>query len=353
MFKSLNPKLDFFGLDISDASLKFAKASKTEESIKLSSFGKKELKSGIVKKGRINDEDLLATEIKNLIKRKLETKYVAISLPEEKAFFQIIETPKVKENRLKKIIEYEAEDYIPFSIDEVYLDFEIVDERKKSFNVLITAIPKKIIKPYISVVKKAGLFPVVAEVESISLVRSLVKNKEQTSPLLLIDIGETKTILTILSRETIIFTSYILTSSKDLTKKIAQDNDISLAEAEKIKINHGIQSEERKDIEQSLLPLLEETVETIQKHLAYYNSCGFSFQTGGEAEKIENIILCGGGANLKGLPNFLSERLNIKVTKGDPFVNFSEKTENKFSEDSLSYGVALGLALRNFDKNNL
>ncbi len=353
MFKYLNPKLDFFGLDISDTSLKLAKIKKEKEGFSLSAYGKKELTPGIIEKGKVKDEDLLASEIRKLAKRKkLENDYVATSLPEEKSFFQIIQIPKVKRSRLKKMIEYEAEDYIPLAVEDIYLDYEIISEKRDKMDILVTALPKKVVDPHVFAIKKAGLFPVVAEVESVSIVRALVKEKEEASPLLLIDIGETKTILIILSKNIIIFTSYILTSSLDFTEKIAEDNSIPLREAEKIKVEHGINSDERPDIRKTLEPLLEETAKTIKKHLAYYNSShGFAIQ-GDNTEEIEKIILSGGGANLKGLVEFLADKLNVSVEKGDPFVNLTEESKNFFQGNSLSYGTAFGLALRNFDQGN-
>ncbi len=352
MFQSLNPKLDFFGLNISNNSVKFARIKKGKKGLNLHSYGRAALEPSTIQKGKVKNEDLLASDIKNLLRKKeVNTKYVATSLPEEKAFFQIIEIPKVKNSRLKKMIEYEAEDCIPLPVEDIYLDFEVISESKSSLQVLITALPKKIVDPHVSAIKKAGLFPVLAEVESMSIVGSLINDKDE-GPLLLIDIGETKTILTILLENIIIFTSYILTSSDDFTKKIAEDNNISFDLAEEIKIDHGLTSKSRPDVAKSLKPLLEETTETIQKHLAYYNSCGFSVQNGRQAEEIKKIVLCGGGSNLKGLAEFLSDQLDLKVEKGDPFTKLSSQSRQKFDGDKLSYGAAIGLALRNFDNNN-
>ncbi len=349
MPNSLNPQLDFFGLDISHRSVKLAKMKKSKKGIELSDFGKLSLESGLVEKGKVKDQEGLSLKIKNLLRNKksLNTNYAAISLPEEKSFFQIMEVPKVKKSRLKKMIEYEAEDCIPLSIEEVYLDYQIISEEENSIKVLITAIPRKIVNPHVSAVKKAGLFPVLAEVESMSIVRALVKNGEKANPLLLIDIGETKTILIVLSGNVIIFTSYILISSGDFTGKIAKENGVSLSKAEEIKIKNGIS---RPDIADCLNPLLEEAIREINKHLDYYNSYGFSTQSTEKSKDIEKIILCGGGANLKGLPDYLSHKLNLSVEKGNPFVNL-RNPERNFSGNKLSYGVAFGLALRNFDQD--
>ncbi len=353
MFKSLNPELNFFGLDISDSSLKFAKIDKRGGQFKVSAAGKRSLNPGIVKKGKVEDEDLLASKIRGLVRGYLDTPYVATSLPEERSFFQIIEIPKVKSSKLKNVIEYEAEDFIPLSVNETYLDFQIISEKRESLQVLISALPKKIIDPHVSALKKAGLFPVVAEIESISTVRSLVADRKGCGPLLLIDIGDEKTILTILSKGVIIFSSYLLVSSRDFTQRIAKEKNISFKEADKLKIGYGINSDQKPEIAKILLPFLEETVESIQKHIDYYNSCGFTPQTGKNPDPIESVLLCGGGANLNGLPDFLSGKLGIEVKKADPFVNLSETSREMIDGDGLRYGTAFGLALRNFKKDRL
>src|SRR4030042_6291945 len=130
MVEFLNLKPEVFGLDISDLSLKIAKLKKRGKSLTLSSFGEEEIKPGIMKEGEIQDENELSKIIKEGLKKvkgeKLKTKYVIASLPEEKAFLQVIQLPKMPEEDLKSAVVYEAENYIPLPIEEVYLDSQIV-----------------------------------------------------------------------------------------------------------------------------------------------------------------------------------------------------------------------------------
>ncbi len=351
MFESLNPKLNFFGLDISDTSIKLADIKKRDGEFTLSHFEKENLRSGVIEKGKILNEKMLVSKIEELVDKSNLSRYVAVSLPEENAFFQVVEVPKVKRERMQEAIEYQAEESIPLPVEDIYLDYQVIRSKRNGFDVLLAALPKKVVDSRVLAVKKAGLFPVVAEVESMSAVRSLVKNDDSPESLLLIDIGENKTILTVFSKGVIVFTSYVLVSSKDLTKKIAEDNDISKYKAEKLKIEHGLIDKDRLDIAESLEPLLSEMVEEIEKHLAYYNSCGFKFQNM-EGEKLEEIIICGGGAKLKGLPEFLTDKLNLKVRKGDSFVNISDKCRDQIEGDGLEYATSFGLALRNFNKDS-
>lgn len=339
MFEFLNTKMEFFGLDVSDTSIKVARVKKKGKNIDLVSWGKLRLEQGVVVGGKVKDKDLLASAIKDLTKNKRLGKYVATSLPEEKSFFHTIEIPQMDKKQIKETVEYEAESFIPLPIDDVYLDFQLLSSKGDSLKVLLVALPKKIIDPQIASLTKGNLFPVVAEVESVSTVRSIVSKEDKAKSLLLIDIGERKTSIIVFSEGVVKFSSYILFSSGEFTQKIADFYEISEEEAEKIKKEHGLEKEE---VRMVLEPLLNEAVSIIKKHLSYYDSYGFIPQ------EMEKIITCGGGSNLRGLTGFLSEKLSLPVEKGDPFVNLSKRSRDMFEEEGLNYGVAFGLALRNF-----
>ena len=123
----LNLKPESFGLDISDLSLKIIKLKKRGNFFTLSSYGKEEIEPGLIKGGEIKDEKKLAEILRESIKKvrgkKLKTNYVVASLPEEKAFLQVIQMPRLCQEDLKSAVIYEAENYIPTPIEEVYLDY--------------------------------------------------------------------------------------------------------------------------------------------------------------------------------------------------------------------------------------
>src|SRR4030042_2803617 len=200
MVEFLNLKPEVFGLDISDLSLKIAKLKKRGKSLTLSSFGEEEIKPGIIKEGEIQDENELSKIIKEGLKKvkgeKLNTKYVIASLPEEKAFLQVIQMPKMSDDDLKSAVIYEAENYIPLPVEDVYLDSQVINPIRNHldhFDVLLAALPKKPINPYLSSLKKAGLQPVALEIESMAISQALIKNETTNHPTLLIDLGANRT----------------------------------------------------------------------------------------------------------------------------------------------------------------
>lgn len=368
-FLSLKPEA--FGLDISDLSLKIVKLKRKGKTLILTSFGESEIKPGIIREGEIKDEKKLAEIIRETIKKvkgeKLKTKYVIASLPEEKAFLQVIQMPKMPEEDLKSAVIYEAENYIPLPIEQVYLDFQIVPPIVDSldhFDVLITALPKKTVDPYLSSLKTAGLQPVALEIESLAIVRALIKNEVVPSPFFLIDMGASRTSFIIFSGHSLRFTSSIPVSSKNFDEIISKNLGISLTEAERLKIKYGLEEKinlrvkkdsfekitERGKIFEALIPALVDLVQQIKKHLVYYQSHASHEHLPPNGKGVSKILLCGGGANLKGLTELLTLELKILAELANPWINILSEDQREVPglsfEKSLGYTTALGLALR-------
>lgn len=358
MFKFLNLNPEIFGIDINDLSIKIIKLKKKARGFSLDSFNEIPIKPGIVKDGAIVDQDALAKAIViacDTVKGvKLDTKYAVVSLPEEKSFFQLIQMPKMELEELRSAVPHEAENYIPLTIDKVYLDFQIIDQHTANSNhldLLVNVMPRPIIDAYVSCFKKAGIVPCVLEVESQAIVRSLVKKGERDSSTIFIDFGQTKTSFIIFSENSIRFTSSIPISSSQLTDTIAQKLGITFNKAEELKIKYGLTAskDERYDIKGIIRPILNDLVSQIKKYISFYQ--GHAFRQHSPADdKIEKIVLCGGGVNLKGFAEFIFEELKIPVEIGNPFVNvFLQKNiTNELipPQKVLSFTTALGLALR-------
>jgi type IV pilus assembly protein PilM len=382
----LNLKTYAFGLDISDLSLKIAKLKNQGRFFNLASFGEEEIKSGIIKEGEIKDEIVLAKIIKEAVKKitgeKLKTKYVIVSLPEEKAFLQVIQLPKMSEEDLKSAVIFEAENYIPLPVDQVYLDYQIVRPLDNNFDhldVLLAALPKSTIDPYIDCLKSAGLKPKALEIESLAIGRALIKNETSSSSVLLIDMGATRTSFIVYSGSSLRFTSSIPISCQHFTQIISKALNVSLPEAEKLKIKYGLISDAKSlkgqaNIFEALVPSLVDLVQQIKKHLDYYQGHSINEHLAPKDKGVSKIMLCGGGANLKGFPEFLSGQLKITVELGNPWVNIlpGDKPAKRSSMppattssgvdgggetvqlppgESLRYVTALGLALRGVKVN--
>ncbi len=361
--KFLTLEKDVFGLDISDRSLKLVSLKKKKNSFVLDSFNHMEIEPGIIEEGVIKNEDALAKIIRALCKntkgKRIKTKYVAVSLPEEKSFLQVIQMPKMEAADLVSAVPYEAENYIPLPMSEVYLDFQRIIPTKDHLDhldVLIVATPKKIVNSYVSCLKKAGLIPVIFEVESQAIARALIKNDVSERPIALLDFGKTSTDFIVFAGRSIQFTCSLPISSQQLTQALATALQIDLDKAEKIKVKCDV-SNPKKDqksgkILEALNPIFEELTQQIKKYINFYQDHA-SHEHLSSNYKIEKLLLCGGGVNLKGFPKLLSEKLGISAELGDFWTNLSsKKPTDAMYKDSLSFTTALGLALRGMNNTD-
>ncbi len=376
----LEDKIYSFAIDFSDLSLKFLDVdfekgvfSKKIRPV-LKALLDKKIEPGIIERGEIKKKNVLSEIIKETtLSLKIKKKFVAFSLPEEESFLRVIKLPFIEgRENIKRAAFLEAENYIPLSLDEVYIDADVIDYSPdgKNIFVFIAAIPKKIADPYVEVVKRAGLIPRGAEVESLSIVRSLLDNKKKYPPLLIVDFGATRTSFIIYSQNSVKFTTTSLVSASSFTDLISRFLKISKEEAENLKKKYGLLPIEKIKLKEEtgdkvfekkiikekglitiLEPTLQQLVADIEKYKEYYLSHVSKYE-GGSSEKrrIQEIILCGGGSNLKGLENYLSQKVGLKVKKGNPWINFPvwEKDFPISKEDSLSFTTAIGLIKRNF-----
>jgi len=347
----------FFGLDISDFSLKAVLAEKTKDGFVAKQRSCFDLEQGIIEKGELKNEKALANSVINCLKKaqdgKLKIKNIVCSLPEEKSFVDVFSVPLIEQKEeLEQVVLNEAESRIPFPLNEVYYDFELLPNQSPSKinqqEVFLAACPKKVVDPYFQSLKSAGLFLLGMEIESLSIARAIFSKKDDAQPTLVIDIGENKTSFFVFFRKAVRLTSTIPCSARTLTLSLAQALKTSEAEANKLKEKEGLLGK-AKGLE-AMVPALNLLAEKIKDYLSYYKSHLVKTSSSNKLQNVEKILLCGGGANLKGLPEFLAEQLKIKVSLANPLVNFNQLKQNKIlkveKDQALSLATALGLSQR-------
>lgn len=360
MLEFLNIHPAAFGLDISDLSIKVAQLTKSKGGFSLSSFGEFPIESGIIERGQIKKEKELASILKGIQARvqggKIHTPYVIASLPEEQAFLQIIQLPRMNKEDLESAVRFEAENYVPYSLDTMEIDFQRVEPVVDHLNhadVLLAAFPKATVESYVAVLKTAGLVPLALEIESSAVARALIAQETAPLPVLVVDLGATRTSFIVFAGYSLRFTASIAVSSSQLTQSIADSLRIGFQEAEVLKSQYGLEdlaSASGRKVFEALVPTLADLVEQIKKHINYYESHAGHEHLERPVSAIQKIILCGGGANLKGIIQFLVRELHREVGIGNPWVNIlptslQELPPMSFAE-SLRYTTAFGLALR-------
>ncbi len=344
-----------FGLDLSDLSIKLALLKKSSGKISLASFGREEIEEGIIESGAIKKEQELILLIKEAVAKargeRIKTKYCVVSLPETESYIRVIQLPKIKKEEISEAIKWELEANIPVAISDVYYDWQLVggqNNLSSYYEILIGALPKALVDPYLLVIKKAGLCPLAFEIESIATARSLVKEGINES-IMIVDMGAKRTSVIVYAGGAVCLTTSLAISNNLLIDDIAKALKITFAKAKTAKFKIGLDpAKEKGKVAQAMEPRLMELASEINKYLDYCQTTQLA--KGMSGLQISKILLCGGGANLKGLAAFLSSQIKIKIEIGNPWINIFGDAPDKVPElpfdESLSYATALGLALR-------
>src|SRR3989344_4887165 len=319
----------FLGLDISDLTIKFAKISKDTAGInkKVDYFGEIKIEKGIISEGEIKKEeeliDILKNNLKDLRNKKISEKFVVASLPEEKSFVRIIQLPKLKPAEIHTAVRWELEANIPLPVDQVYFDYEVIDYPEipqDHTDVLITAFPRLIVDSYISVIRKAGYYPLAIELESQAISRAIIASDLIKDAVIVVDLGMTRTSFIIYGGGSIVLTISITLGGQDFNRVVAERLGVPLEEGEKIKKEYGLDESYQDGVMvEALIPLLTAMVEEVRKQIWFYRD--HAEHRHGGPKDISKIILVGGDANLIGLEKFLSISLKKPVFIADLFAN--------------------------------
>lgn len=344
-----------FGLDLSDLSIKTVCLDRVNDADSIVSFGSIPLPIGSVVDGEIIDPQAVENAIADLLKKvgpkKIKTRKVICSLPETKAFLRIISLPKMEVKEVKEAIKWEIEANIPLTLDQVYYDWQILDQNftqeKGKMSVLVVAVARSVVNQFQAVLSASGLEVVGLETESIAQARSLLAEKNEDQTTLIVDIGDRRSSFLIAIGSTPCFTSSVPLSSQMITDAISKSLQIPFDEAEEIKIKQGLGSLALQGpVLKAALPVLENIAVEIEKSIDFYlNTLHYS-------DHIDSIVLCGGGSNMQGLLPFFSRRLGRAVEFGNPWVNvhLGKQLPLINRSQSVQYSTAIGLALRGLDE---
>lgn len=352
--KIINFEEKYFGIDISDFSVKVFQLEKNGKVDKIRSFSSKRLSAGCIENGRIIDKQKASEAIKEVIKKsgpkKINTNKAICSVPESKAFLRMISLPLVNQEEAQESIKWEIEANIPLSVDEVYFDWQFLNQENDKQNILAVAVAKDIINDLAETLDLSGLSIYGIEMESIATARSLIPTHAKINEVyLIVDFGAERTSLIVTEGNMPYFTSSIPFSSSGVTDVVAKTLNITKEKAEKIKMSQGIEhSFENDSIFNFVQPLLENLAMEIEKTIDFYQDMSKS------PRDINKIIISGGGANLKGLISYLTTRLSQEIILGDPWINLNlgKNLPIISKENSMRYATAIGLAMRKIDYEN-
>jgi type IV pilus assembly protein PilM len=340
------------GVDISDTSLKYIafKPSVFDNAEReLDIWGDISIPAGVVTRGEVVDPKQLVAVLKEF-KAKTKAEFVRLSLPEEKAYlFETIIKNSTPQKEVRSLLEFRLEENVPIPSRDVYFDYSIMPAASGVQNaaVSVVAYPKQIIQSYYDACIEAGLRPVSFEVEAQAMARAVVP-KDACGAVMLVDFGKTRTGIGIVNNGALLYTSTVDIGGNQLSQVLRKVlGDKAESELTLIKNTQGlVRGAESSNISDALISTVSVVRDEMATRMQYWHT-----RTGNDDDRrIKSIVLCGGSANLNGLPEYLTETLGVPAVRGNVWENaFAlEETVPPISRPySFGYAAAIGLALKN------
>ncbi len=367
IFSSKNES--YLGIDLGTSSIKICELANVGGRPRLVTYGFNEKNTGNAGNDNLlNKVEETALAIKDICEKSSTTsRKVITALPNFSVFSSILNLPSLPKKELASAISWEAKKIIPTPLDEVILDWKIIDEIEsaggkdtslspdnpqqttsfkrifskshKNLRILLTGANKTLVKKYIDIFGKANLNLLSLETENFALIRSLVGNDKST--ILLIDLGATTSSITVVEKGIPVLSRSLELGGLMITKAVSVSLNINLDRAEQFKQDMSLDNE---TADNSLPQTVEKSFEAILHEIKYT----ISLYNGQNKGKIEKIILSGGSSLLGHLPKYLSDILGINTYVGDPWARIIFPMELKPILDKIGakFAVAIGLAMR-------
>lgn len=335
------------GLDIGSHAVKVCQLKRTSSGYTIITLGSTVLPEGAVEDGTLNDPEIVSKAISELFKNlKIKNKKVGFSISGYSVIVKKVNLAVMESAQLEEHIMAEAEQYIPFDIEDVYLDFQDLKtshQETDRTDVMLVAAKKEIVDDYLDMLRSLNLTPVIVDVDGFALENTFEYNYQKNDNVALIDIGASKMSINILSQGLSVVARDIIVGSRQLTEQIQNVFDIEFEEAEALKIGAVQAVEKQEDIEKIFSTTCTQWVLEIKKAIDLYHS-------NHPDQPLKKLILSGGGAKVSGLVEFLSQETGLHVELLNPFLNMISNSKKIDPNYLVNIGpemaIATGIALR-------
>jgi len=338
------------GLDIGSSAVKAVELKPSGKGFKVTAFAIEPVPPDSIVDGAIIDGTAVADAIRRLFENKaFKTKDVAASLSGNAVIVKKISLPVMTEAELAESIYWEAEQYIPFDIQDVNLDYQILDagrgaDSKGTMDVLLVAAKKEKIADYLGVITQAGRTAVVVDVDAFALQNAYEANYglEPQSVVVLLNAGASAININILAGEQSVFTRDISSGGNAYTEAVQKELNLPFESAEQLKKGESVDGVTFEEVKPVLHAMTENVLLEIQKTFDFFKATASS-------DRIDRIILSGGASRVDGFAQALEERFGAPVETFDPFRKIAFEATRLGITDPASIAtaaVAVGLALR-------
>jgi type IV pilus assembly protein PilM len=336
------------GLDIGSSSVKMLELAEAKGGYQLRNFGIAPLPPEAIVDGALMDSVTIVDSVRGLSSAlRIKTKDVVTSVSGHSVIVKKISIPTMTEDELEESIQWEAERYIPFDINDVNIDFQILgptEGNEELMDLILVAAKKDIINDYLAIIVEAGFNPVIVDVDSFALENMFEANYPAGGEAIaLANIGASVTNINILRRGVSSFTRDIFTGGNAITEGIARQLNVDFEEAESLKLGNRMDEGSQQVVQETLKSELSSLATEITKSLDFFRSTSSD-------EKVDKLFVSGGCAKINGIENIIEQQASIPVEVLNPFRQI-DSSKRDLDIDYLKemepiMAVSVGLALR-------
>jgi type IV pilus assembly protein PilM len=342
------------GLDITTSSIKLIELAMSGGQYRVESYAAEPTPPNAMNEKTLVDPQVVGEAIRRAVKRSgARTREAAIAISGDAAITKVIQMPRgLREAELEAQVEMQADQYIPFPMDEVAYDFEVLGPSEKdneSIDVLLVASRSENVEQRRSAATSGGLTARIVDVEAFALENACRLMTHQMPDggvdrnVAVVDFGASSTTFSVLRNLKVVYTRDFAFGGQQLTEEIMRTYGLSMEEAGRAKKEGGLPHNYQAEV---LDPFIDDMTQQVSRSLQFYLASG----TG--REQPEKILVCGGCANIPGVADVVQSRVGIEAERGDPLGQMklsSRARAQAVQRDATALLTACGLALRSFD----
>jgi type IV pilus assembly protein PilM len=341
-------------LDITTSSIKLIELAMAAGQYRVESYAAEATPANAMNEKTIVDPEAVGEAIRRAVKRSgAKATEVAIAISGDAAITKVIQMPRgLRDAELEAQVEMQADQYIPFPMDEVSYDFEVLgnsDKDGESVDVLLVASRSENVEQRRAAVAAAGLKTHVVDVEAFALENACRLMTHQMPDggidhsVAVVDFGASNTTFSVLRNLKVVYTRDFAFGGQQLTEEIMRTYGLSMEEAGRAKKEGGLPGNYQAEV---LDPFIDDMTQQVSRSLQFY------LASGSGREQPDRILICGGCANIPGVADVVQSRVGISAERGDPLGQMklsSRARAQAVQRDGTALLTACGLALRSFD----
>ncbi len=342
------------GIDVSSSACKVLELSRADEHCRVERYAVEPLPQNSVVEHAITEVEQVAQAVERAVKRSgSRCKHAAVAVAGAHVITKTIKMPaNLSENDLQTQIEMEADHYIPYPLDEVNMDYQVIgatEDNPEEMEILMAACRKEIVDDYVAVIQAHGLTPAIVDIETYamesaySLIAQHMPGCGMEKTVAILDVGATTTNINVIHNNRSVYSRDHTFGGRQLTEEIQRRYGLSYEEAGLAKKQGGLPDNYQTDV---LRPFMEAMCQEAMRALQFfYSSSPFN--------NVDQVLLAGGCAQIPGIDEMVAARIGVPALVANPFASMSLASRIKsemLANDAPSLMISCGLALRSFDE---